>query len=420
LAGGTALAQAAAVLVSPILTRIYDPADFGAFAVFTTILGIIVIAASLNYERAIPLPSDDVTAANLLSLSLISVSITSCLATLLLLLLGDQIAVWTNSPALRPYLYLLPIGVLVMGSFQVLNLWAVRKKYFVNVACSKIGNSLITISIQLGLGVLKFGVVGLLLGRVLGQSAGCGILSVTAWQRDVKALKGTCRSEIFRVARRYSRFAYFSMPSGLLTSAWLYLPPLILAVFYGPEVAGWFAVGQLALGSPVQLLADSVGQVYLAEAAKLARTAPIDMYRLYIRTASRLFALGILPVTLVAIGGPELFRFVFGPSWGETGLYVQVLSIMFLLRLTVVPVANTFGILERQDLALAFSVVRFIVNIGVLLGASWYGISPIIAILFYSISMALTYICHFLLMAYAIRTKFKDEMQSVNYLGVPS
>jgi O-antigen/teichoic acid export membrane protein len=193
---------------------------------------------------------------------------------------------------------------------------------------------------------------------------------------------------------------------------------LILAVFYGPEVAGWFALGRLALGAPVQLLADSVGQVYFGEAAKLARTAPIDLYRLFLRTTSRLFGLGILPVTLVAVGGPELFKFVFGPSWAEAGLYVRVLSIMFLLRLAVVPVGGTLTVLERQDLTLAFSAVRFIVNIGVLLIAGWYNIPPVSTILLYSISMALMYICGFLLMAYAIRNKYSIEMQSVNYLGV--
>jgi O-antigen/teichoic acid export membrane protein len=417
LAGGAGLGQGLLVLASPILTRIYDPVDFGTFAVFSTILGVIVIMASANYERAIPLPDDDVDAANLLALALILVFATGVLATLLPLLLRDEIVQWTSSPTLRPYLCLLPLGVLASGSYQAFNFWSVRKKSFGRLAASKLSSSLSTITVQLSLGVLKLNPLGLLMGQIVGHGVGGGMLLTSAWRGDAGALKSTSRSGILKVAGRYRRFALFTTPAALLTTAWLQFPALIFAVFYGPEVAGWFALGQLALGAPVQLLADSVGQVYLGEAAKLARTAPIDLYRLFLGTAGRLFGLGLLPLTFVAIGGPELFTFVFGPSWAETGLYVQVLSVMFLLRFTVVPISNTLSLLERQDLALALSVVRFIVNIGILFIAGWSGISPTSAVLVYSISMGVVYIGHFFLMIYAIRAKYRIEMQTVNYLG---
>ena len=66
---GTALAQVLIILFQLILRRIYTPADFGAFAVYMSIIGIIAVIASLRYEQTIILPADDNKAYNLLYLS---------------------------------------------------------------------------------------------------------------------------------------------------------------------------------------------------------------------------------------------------------------------------------------------------------------------------------------------------------------
>ena len=214
-------------------------------------------------------------------------------------------------------------------------------------------------------------------------------------------------------ANRYRRFPIYSSPAALLTTAWLQLPALILAAFYGPQVAGWFALGQLVLGAPVALLGDSVGQVYLAEATRLAREPPGALYRLFVSTAVRLFLLGAIPVILIALGGPDLFKFVFGPSWGETGLYVQLLAPMFVLRFVVAPISQTLSVvLERQDLLLVLSMVRIAVNIGTLLVAGWLHVAPPIAVALYSASMVLIYVGHFLLIVHALRKHANGGMQS--------
>ena len=75
---GTALGQAVVVLFSPILTRLYSPGDFGVFAVYASLLGVITVIGSMRYELAIPLPSDDQTAANVLVLALLFTMGVSC------------------------------------------------------------------------------------------------------------------------------------------------------------------------------------------------------------------------------------------------------------------------------------------------------------------------------------------------------
>lgn len=98
LAGGAVLGQAITVLVSPILTRLYSPEDFGVFGVYASILGIVTVIASLRYEYALPLPEDDAIAANILALCFLLLLGMTGLIALLVYGLGDRIVAWANVP----------------------------------------------------------------------------------------------------------------------------------------------------------------------------------------------------------------------------------------------------------------------------------------------------------------------------------
>ena len=133
-----------------------------------------------------------------------------------------------------------------------------------------------------------------------------------------------------------------------------------------------------------------------------ARESPKALYRLFVSTAVRLFILAVAPVVLIALGGPELFKFVFGPSWEEAGLYVQLLAPIFILRFVVAPISSTLFVLERQGLALAVTIARFVVTIGTLLVAGLLNVAPPTAVALYSASMALAYVGLFMIMLYAL------------------
>ena len=412
-AGGTAIGQAVPVLASPLLTRIYSPDDFGTLAVFAAILAMTAVVANLRYNMAIPLPDNDTAAADILVLCLGIVFVVAGLTALVFGVLDQQIAVWTNAPALQPYYWLLPIGVLSVGIYQTLKNWAIRQKKFVHLGLTKVSQGLGMVAIQLGLGMLQFIPLGLILGQVVGQAAGGSTLATLAWRKDSAAIKGVSYGGMWRAAKRYYRFPIYYAPAALATTAWLQLPALVLAAFYGPEVAGWYVLGTLVLGVPVSLLGDAVGQVYLGEAAKLLRERPEALHRFFVSTSIRLFALGVVPIGLIGLSGPDLFEFVFGPSWLEAGLFVQVLAPLYILRFTVAPVSQTLSVLlERQDLFFIVSVVRIVLNIGLLLAACWLGAAPAVALAVYSGSMVAMYLGFILLILFEFQRRAVKSVQS--------
>ena len=81
LISGTTLAQLIPVLVSPILTRIYSPQDFGLFALFITISAILNVLSTLRYDNVLILPRDNIDGRRVL---ILSICVTSFVALIIL------------------------------------------------------------------------------------------------------------------------------------------------------------------------------------------------------------------------------------------------------------------------------------------------------------------------------------------------
>ena len=77
---GTTIAQAIPIAVSPILTRLYTPEEFGVLAIFISITAIFASIINGRYELAIGLPDSDDDAINIAAIGMlitVLVSITS-------------------------------------------------------------------------------------------------------------------------------------------------------------------------------------------------------------------------------------------------------------------------------------------------------------------------------------------------------
>ena len=76
LASGTAVSQLITIVAIPLISRLFDPDEFGVAALFLSIVTLLSVVATLRFEKAIVLPKSDDTAVNLFMLSAIPVSYT--------------------------------------------------------------------------------------------------------------------------------------------------------------------------------------------------------------------------------------------------------------------------------------------------------------------------------------------------------
>jgi O-antigen/teichoic acid export membrane protein len=394
LVGGTTIAQGIIVLTSPVLTRLYQPSEVGVYSVAVSILSILIIVSGLRYETAIPLPADDVEAANVLALSLLTIAGTSLACSLVLWVAGSSLLALFGASILGPFVLLLTVGQLGGGVVSALTFWAIRTKNFSAIAATRLTQSGTLSASQVGLGALRFGAPALVLGAVLGSVAGSSRLARAAWRSHGPVFRQVSRRGILAAANRYRRFPIFAAPSSLLNTVGLQAPLLLIVALYGTSVGGRYALADRICGLPVTLVAAAVGQVFFAETARLAREEPSAMLRLFWSTTRSLARTAIVPFVLLALAGPFLAGLVFGESWGEAGLFVAILAPMYFLQLVLSPTGCVLDVLERQDLTLLREILRLCLVSGAVLIAATAHLSAVQALCALSAALCVNYLLY--------------------------
>lgn len=401
LASGAAMGQAVVILASPILTRLYTPDDFGGLAVYTSLLGILSVIVVLRYDLAIPLAEREDDAVSLVALALLIVVIMTLLSSVCLLLLKDNILLWVNAPTLKPYLWLLPIGLFVVGIYQVLNNWAIRKRAFSYIASAKFIQGVFWVATQIVAGLAISGPLGLLAGPAVGQSAGAGVLTRLACvDRKKVSWLG-----IVQVMRKYQRFSLILSFSAVLNAATTLLPPVMINVFYGSAVAGWFHLANQSIGLPLSLVRKSLAQVYFGEARTLKQGGTSHWRARFVKMGMAVFTIGIGPAIVVMVYSPSLFEWVFGKQWKIAGLYASLLVGMFLIDLVSYPLGQTLIMLERQDLQLAWDIARSAIVLGGVWIAGITGMQHIYTVALYSGLLTIMYVILIILSYITLRRR---------------
>ena len=147
---GTGLAQLITLCVSPVLTRLYIPEDFGGLSLFTALVAIFGVVANGRMELAIPLPSDFTASKNIFRLAMI---ITLGFSAALCLLMFLTYGILINTPyAFSKWFLLIPLSVVFFGIQNAINYWLTRNTKFKLQSQSKIILSLVSALTSVGLG----------------------------------------------------------------------------------------------------------------------------------------------------------------------------------------------------------------------------------------------------------------------------
>lgn len=391
LAGSTALGQGLIVAVTPVLTRLYTPEDFGVLAVYVSILTLFLSIASLRYEYAVPLPRQDLEAVNLLAVGIGLLLLMCILCVAGIYVGGEALMSWTETPALRGYLWLLPLSLFGAGLYQLFSYWALREKAYGLIGRTRLTQSLSMLATQLGLGVALPGATGLVVGDVIGRSGGGGSLlrSFLAHRRLLHLLD---YPTMCAVAYRYRRFPMISSGASLLNTLSLQLPNLLMAALYGPFHAGLFILAVRIGGLPVDLISQAIGQAYVGQTSEAVRHGKQDqVYNLTKKIVVQMTLLSAVLI-IVSIMSPLLFGYIFGSEWQEAGWYLAFLAPMLAGRLTMGPISQIVNIAERQGVQVVGDALRCGAVAVAILTPSSLGLSASSAVIAYSATMTMSYV----------------------------
>ncbi|MDC9581145.1 oligosaccharide flippase family protein [Xenorhabdus sp. PR6a] len=402
LTGGTLLAQLIAIISMPFITRLYTPDDFGILATFIAIISIVSIMANFRYELAIVLPKYDNQARVVLFIALCFTLIISILS---VIIIGFFIETLSKENNLKEYLYLVPLSIFFIGTYQSFNYWATRKNNFILIAKTKFIQVFSMLIAHLSL--YKLGSLGLIIGQLLSQIMGGYKLYKYASKKN--KFKIPTFKRVKWALYKYRNFPKFNLIGALLDNISARTPIFLLTIYFNPSHAGLYAIADRILTLPIQLIGRSLSSVYYAEAPKAHRNRKLGdlTFQIYEKTVALAFPITIL----VMLSSPTIFSIIFGHKWEMAGYYASILSILMYITFIASPIGSAYTVLEKQNSWTYFQLLIFLVSvlaiyIGVYLNNSIY------SIMFYSIG---NFICWCMILVYLFR---KLEIKAFRYLKV--
>lgn len=387
---GTVLAQVVTVMMSPVLSRLYSPEDFGLLALYVALCGVCVIFATGNYEMCILLPKYNKAAYHIVIVAVFC-SISFCS----LLLLGalfyhEEILLFLNNDNFSVWLYILPFGVFITSLVNIFTYWSNRNKLYFIMSKVTIIRSIATVTINVICGVLALFSGGLIIGTFVGGFSGFLKLFKT-FRSMTKQFTFSPKISIL-YAKKYKKFPLFNMWAMQMNNISGILPIFILGWYFSSEIVGLYSMAYRCTSLPMGVIGSSIGSVYLQRCSELRENRK-TIAELTYKIFSKLVIIASVPFSILFAFGDLVFVFVLGDSWKIAGEYASLLSPWLALVFVCSPLSSLMIVLEKQKQNFCFQLCMMIFRGIALICAGLVGYDSCMAIALYSIVGFSMWIC---------------------------
>lgn len=359
LAGG-AMAQALPLLLGPLLTRLYTPAEFGLYQLFIAVAANLAVVACGRYEFALPMARDAAEADRLRRLALrIGAAVTTAA-----LLAGIGWAVWRHEA--WP-LWLGP-AVAALGLVSLATLWATRQQHFRAMAWARVLQHGGGAAGQVLAGSWQAGVHGLIVAPLIAIAAATACLRLPLRPGDADGLR--------EAAKQHRDFPLLNTPHAFAGALQDTLALVLLTAWLGPAAAGFWGLALRYLKAPATLVGGAVSQALYP---RLTQQGPGATPAARAAVRQVILALGAAAALLVLVlwtAGPWLFARLFGPDWHDAGLLARALALYIGAHFVASPLAVVTMAWGAQAWALRLALVGQVVFIAALAaGLQWGGLA---------------------------------------------
>ena len=355
--------QLIALLLLPWVSKLYAPDTLGDLALILSISTLLSIAVGGRYEQAIVICQEPLERNHLLRLTLWI----TALVTLALLALTPAIEPWigdTRYATLQGKLWLIPPVVCTLGLCATLSNYALSLGHFKRIATSKAVQGLGNNGLKVGFGLFSPSVWSL-----WGAQIASTLLALIPLLQPLKHNKQTrvptSRRELSQVARKYRAFPLFSLPQAAITTLLGSILILMLPLGYTTVEIGLVTMATMLARRPIQLIADSVSQVYFNRLS-VAHHAQAP-WRPLVRPLLLVTLVAGLP-TLVLLwwAMPYLVRWFLAPAYVACTEIIRAM-LLYLLVLFFTSIINVIpDIIGRQRAHLQIQLLNLFLQVALL------------------------------------------------------
>jgi len=370
------------VLATPIITRLYSPADMGLLGIFMAFVGFTSVGVSLRYEMPLVSVRDHSEAGCLLTTSLFLTVPISLLAGLILYAMIDRnLLTYNLLPAWSPLVAVFMLALI--GIFSTLRYWAVRQGRYDVVGRALVSQGMGRAVVPIGMSLLHVGWIGLLVGEIASRIFGIERMMRIAWPAIIDSLRPFRLGYFVLILRRHWKSPAILLPSSLVDALAATIPLPLISHLFGPGPAGQFFLVQRLSSLPASLIASSVADVFHPAIADAHWNDSGNIREILLKVTKKLAIASVIIYIPTAIISPFAFGLIFGEEWYETGLCMAIISPLSMVSLVVSPVSRLLLVVDKMEVKFIFDFVGLVLPISGLFLGNYFGFSFLTCLMVY-------------------------------------
>jgi O-antigen/teichoic acid export membrane protein len=352
---GTTVAQAIPIAMSPILTRIYTPEDFGLFALYMSTSALLAEVATGRYELAIMLPKKEDDARDIFILSVVIATLLSFLTLIVVFFFNAQITSLLGNKDISGWLYFIPFTIFLTGVYQSFNYWHNRHNEYKEIGTCRVSNAASNAVVNIISASVKSGPFGLIIGTIVGRFL--GILYLIKSKSSTKVKFEFNKLKIIALAKKYKKFPLINSFHAFVDILKDNLANIYVSIKYSSAVLGFYYFVLRIMQLPSIMIGLAVSQVFYKKASNIYAETK-DIQEEVIKLIKTLAAIAIIPSIIIFFYSQEIFSFVFGKEWLEAGRYAKALVPYIFFHFIASPIAMIPLITNRQGTAFYWGLLE--------------------------------------------------------------
>ena len=353
LASGTGISQVIPLLFYPVLSRLFTENDYAIYGLYIGIFEFLAIIIVGRYELTIVLPKSEFVAKNIVFGSIILSILLSTVVLLVVIFLNEEIGMLLNNKDLSPYLFFLPITLFIYALNRILIHWLIRKEAFRSISINKVFHKTSDTLSATAMGMIRFS-NGLIIGDLLGRSVLLCLNYRSSLKKDLNRYKIGMISMVAAL-KRYKKFPIYNSVPALANSLANLLPVFLISVYYNETISGSYNFSKIILAAPLALISTSLSQV-LSQKLSERKNNSESVKRLLHSIIVKLSIMAVILVVTLAVGGPVIFKFLFGDKWELAGELSRILVFGYGFQFVLVSLYPVFYIFNAIKISSVWQI----------------------------------------------------------------
>ncbi|HAY0676958.1 TPA: oligosaccharide flippase family protein [Staphylococcus aureus] len=344
------IAQVILIITTPIITRLYSPAEFGEFTIFSNIAMILIPIINARYDLLIVNAKND-RSANILS----QISFLISLLILLILIPIFAISAWLYPNFKLDFIFIIIMLFLVSLTNIFTNYLNKERKYKV-LSLINVFRAGSMALLQIIFGLLSLGSLGLIIGFSLSYITGI-TLGYKTFKKHFNIVRN--KEETKALFLENKNQLVYSTPSILLNSLSFSVVVFFIGILYTNTEVGIYGMAIRVLGIPVRIISLGLSKIFMQQANDYYIERG-NFRNLLLKFSSTLVIVSIILYVPLYLFSEELVNILLGHSWVDAITVIKIVIPLFVIRLIVSTVSLSVIVLQKQQLELILQALFLI------------------------------------------------------------